>query len=398
MVAAWDKSFSWNQWGKASTLGAWQGLTMAGFGFAAGSLAGWAMGHSLLGSTLAGAAGMGLGSMAGQAAQQAMGMRTGFSWGEMWVMSLGGALGGYLGGLATRSMTYANGVLPCGVTANQFAMRHAITGAVGGAFADVTLQAWENYDRYGSDFSQWHWNLGQFAFQTILGGVTGWASGHGMYRQMEKACFAAGTPLLTPTGDKTIELFREGDQILARDEWDENAPVEVQVVEEVFVRWGRILHLKVRGKIIKTTGEHPFYVKGKKWVAARELKPGDLLSTHDGRWVAVEEVFDTGAYELVYNLRVSQDHTYFVGSREWDFSVWAHNSYQKFLNMFGLKDTKAHWEFYRRAIRALAAIKKKSPTTKSWERRLSDWWTNNAPEELQLGRDARYERSLLWGL
>jgi len=29
---------------------------------------------------------------------------------------------------------------------------------------------------------------------------------------------------------------------------------------------------------------------------------------------------------LVYNLRIADYHTYFVGSREWGFSVWAHNA------------------------------------------------------------------------
>jgi hypothetical protein len=56
------------------------------------------------------------------------------------------------------------------------------------------------------------------------------------------------------------------------------------------------------------------------------LKPGDLLPGHDGRWVSVEEVVDTGEWETVYNLQVADHHTYFVGSEEWGFSVWAHNA------------------------------------------------------------------------
>jgi len=37
-------------------------------------------------------------------------------------------------------------------------------------------------------------------------------------------------------------------------------------------------------------------------------------------------VYDTGAEERVYNLRVAEYHTYFVGCDEWGFSVWAHNA------------------------------------------------------------------------
>lgn len=49
-------------------------------------------------------------------------------------------------------------------------------------------------------------------------------------------------------------------------------------------------------------------------------------ATHDGQWVAVEAVTDLNEVATVYNLRVSEYHTYFVGSREWGFSVWAHNT------------------------------------------------------------------------
>jgi hypothetical protein len=64
----------------------------------------------------------------------------------------------------------------------------------------------------------------------------------------------------------------------------------------------------------------------KGWICARELKAGDGLSCHDGQWVTVEAVTDLKEVATVYNLRVSDYHTYFVGSREWGFSVWAHNS------------------------------------------------------------------------
>jgi len=42
---------------------------------------------------------------------------------------------------------------------------------------------------------------------------------------------------------------------------------------------------------------------------------------------AVEGVRNTGREEVVYNGRVAEYHTYFVGDDEWGFSLWAHNSY-----------------------------------------------------------------------
>jgi RHS repeat-associated protein len=142
-----------------------------------------------------------------------------------------------------------------------------------------------------------------------------------------RVCFAAGTPLLTPEGSKLIEQFRVGDLILSRNEFDPEGPIEPKVVEEVFVRVGQILHLHVGGQVIRTTAEHPFYAYNKGWKAAAELRVGDRLLSHDGQWLAVDDLLDTGEFETVYNLRIAEFRTYFVGSREWGSSVWAHNTY-----------------------------------------------------------------------
>jgi hypothetical protein len=99
-------------------------------------------------------------------------------------------------------------------------------------------------------------------------------------------------------------------------------------VEEKFQRTGRILHLHVGNEVICTTPEHPFYVDGEGWTAAGALKEGDRVATLSGEWVMVEEVFDTELYEPVYNLRVEEYHTYFVGDETWGFAVWAHNNYK----------------------------------------------------------------------
>jgi|GEM_PF-4700490 len=120
-------------------------------------------------------------------------------------------------------------------------------------------------------------------------------------------CFAAGTPLLTPTGEKRIEDFQPGDWILSAPENDPAAPVEAKYVEEVFESRAVLWNLHVGGQVIQTTAAHPFWVKGKGWARARELKPGDLLRGHDGRWTPVEELFDTGEEVPVYNLQIAAE-------------------------------------------------------------------------------------------
>ena len=62
--------------------------------------------------------------------------------------------------------------------------------------------------------------------------------------------------------------------------------------------------------------------------AGQETPGPQPLATLDGRWLPLEATLDTGRVETVYNLRVADFHTYFVGSREWGFAAWVHNAYQ----------------------------------------------------------------------
>jgi hypothetical protein len=153
-------------------------------------------------------------------------------------------------------------------------------------------------------------------------------------------CFGAGTRLLTPDGDKPIEDFQIGDWVLSAPEDNPTAPPEPRQVEVLFRRTAALLNLHAGGQVIRTTAPHPFYVQDRGWTAASDLKPGDLLRSHDGQWAAVDAVTDSGEVATVYNLQVADYHTYFVGSREWAFSAWAHNACGKFSKgPFGIPGT-----------------------------------------------------------
>ena len=143
--------------------------------------------------------------------------------------------------------------------------------------------------------------------------------------ELEKAfgpCFVAGTPIRTLEGHKLIEHLQRGNQVLSSPETDPFGPVEPRLVEEVFIRVSPVLNLHVGRRIIRVTPEHPLWVWGRGWVSAKLLEPGDKLRSDDEEWIAVEAVTDSGEVTTVYNLRVAQYHTYFVGSRKWGFSVW----------------------------------------------------------------------------
>ena len=95
-----------------------------------------------------------------------------------------------------------------------------------------------------------------------------------------------------------------------------------------------MLHLHFPdGELIRTTPEHPFWVEHKGWTAAGALKEGDRIATLSGEWVAVAEVFDTQEWEPVYNIRVADFHTYFVGDDGWGLAAWAHNHYSRLVEV-----------------------------------------------------------------
>ncbi|HEV3256345.1 MAG TPA: polymorphic toxin-type HINT domain-containing protein, partial [Gemmataceae bacterium] len=193
----------------------------------------------------------------------------------------------------------------------------AVGGMAGMGLRGVSgLQAVGAAGSAGDNFSQGHYVAGSMdALAAIMSAS-----------QAGRACFAAGTPLLTPEGDKPIEQFRPGDLILSAPEEDPEAPPQARQVEEVFTNYAALLNLHVGAKVIRTTSAHPFYIKDKGWVKAQELQKGDLLHSHDGQWVPVQAVTDSGEQTPVYNLRVADYHTYFVGEDDWGFSVWAHNA------------------------------------------------------------------------
>ncbi|TWT59737.1 polymorphic toxin-type HINT domain-containing protein [Rubinisphaera italica] len=81
------------------------------------------------------------------------------------------------------------------------------------------------------------------------------------------------------------------------------------------------------GQTVTTTLEHPFYVDEKGWTPARDLEHGDLIVGMDDSLTPVTAILSTGQIESVYNMRVAEDHTYFVGDEHWGFSLWVHNTY-----------------------------------------------------------------------
>ncbi|MCA9216145.1 MAG: Hint domain-containing protein, partial [Planctomycetales bacterium] len=140
-------------------------------------------------------------------------------------------------------------------------------------------------------------------------------------------CFAAGTPVQTPDGEVPIEELRVGDLVVSRSEHHSNGRIQHKRIEELFHGFGEIVELHVGGQVIRVTKEHRFYVEDKGWLPVSEMVPGHRLATDLTSWKVVEDIVETGKAVPVYNFRVADHHTYFVGGNEWDFAVWTHNCY-----------------------------------------------------------------------
>ena len=134
----------------------------------------------------------------------------------------------------------------------------------------------------------------------------------------------AGTLVVTENGFRPIEEIKAGDVVLSWNE--ESGELGYNKVAQTFVRTTeRIYQITYEdGTFIETTWNHPFYIKGRGWVKAKDLKDGDLSFTSssirgDSRELKITSVVAREREERVYNFEVSQDHTYFVSAHSRGF-------------------------------------------------------------------------------
>jgi len=130
----------------------------------------------------------------------------------------------------------------------------------------------------------------------------------------DSECFAAGTLVLTPAGERPIEAIQAGDLVLS---WDfaQAALVPAPVVATMQHGGSAVLALHLaNGTILQVTAEHPLWVRGD-WLPAGRVRVGDALSHAAGVLTPVRVVtIQQGAVTDVYNIEVGHsDHTYVAG-------------------------------------------------------------------------------------
>lgn len=132
----------------------------------------------------------------------------------------------------------------------------------------------------------------------------------------------AGTLILTEDGRNPIEEIEVGEKVWAKDLATGEAVL--RVVDKTFVRHtAELVHLTVDGDTITTTAEHPFWVDGRGWVNAGDLKPGDVLVTPDGVATLDRKLVEQRP-ETVCNFRVTGLHNYYA--LDGDTPVLVHNA------------------------------------------------------------------------
>gem|GEM_PF-4271587 len=141
-------------------------------------------------------------------------------------------------------------------------------------------------------------------------------------------CGIAGTPVVPPSGKtEPIEKVKPGDFELSRDQnAGDGAKTEPEKVTRTFVHYNRDVDTVTfsDGATVTCTPQHPFYVHGRGFVPAGDLKSGDEVAGADGALDPVVSVAKHTGVATVYNFEVAGDHTYFVASSP--HGLWVHNS------------------------------------------------------------------------
>lgn len=199
----------------------------------------------------------------------------------------------------------------------------AAGGVIGGVLLSVTGPVSRFFSRRGgagaSAIARSGDDIADDIGRVVDDGAEGAAKG-----SRKKACFIAGTLVLTAAGLVAIEDVAPGDTVLAREEFGEET--DWRSVLATYVTEDRdLVELAIESadgiEVVVTTPEHPFATPDGEWVLAGDLAPGELLVGLDGDLLTLTASTWREDRATVFNLEVEEFHTYFVG----ETGVLVHN-------------------------------------------------------------------------
>jgi hypothetical protein len=129
--------------------------------------------------------------------------------------------------------------------------------------------------------------------------------------------------LMADGSRKPIDQVRPGDWVIAGD--PQRGTVRPERVQFVIIGYGlkHLYDIHVDAGVIEATYNHPFWVVDKQtFVWAEDLAAGEPLLLADGRAPPITAVSHHDQLTTVYNLSISEIHTFYVGPE----SALVHNS------------------------------------------------------------------------
>ena len=123
-------------------------------------------------------------------------------------------------------------------------------------------------------------------------------------------CLVAGTLIWTERGPLPVEKIKVGDQVLSQN--IETGHLEYKMVLRPTIRpETATVKIMLNDETIQASGGHPFWVAGRGWVKARDLRSGMALMCVKGSKL-ISKVKPAGKHKL-FNLVVDGNANYFVG-------------------------------------------------------------------------------------
>lgn len=152
-------------------------------------------------------------------------------------------------------------------------------------------------------------------------------------------CFVKGTKILTNEGHKNIEDIKVDDLVYSKDII--SGKEDLKAVRNVFRKeTNTIVTINTDNSEIHTTKEHPFFIKGEGFKAAKDIKLNDKIVTYSNLYSNVTDI-KVNRYSTpveVFNFEVDDWHSYFAG----DENLLVHNTcaQSKSISSKALKELK----------------------------------------------------------
>jgi RHS repeat-associated protein len=141
--------------------------------------------------------------------------------------------------------------------------------------------------------------------------------------------FRSTTPVATSQGEQAIGTLKVGQKVLAYN--PQTQKMEQEPIEKVWLNYDKDLvdltlvatvkdaHGKAtqQKEAIHTNEKHPFLTKEKGFIPVSQLKPGMHILEANGSYGVVATLVLVPGGMWMYNLTVTQDHTYAVGLDQW---------------------------------------------------------------------------------